>query len=559
MWFLGAGASAAAGVPTAYNMIWEFKRTLYCAAQRVSVRSCSDLGNSALRHKLQQYFDGVTDAPEENADDEYAYYFEAAFPHEADRRRYLDQKMVGANPSYGHRALAALLKLDRARVIWTTNFDPMVEDAVVKMLGSSGRLATATLDHPNLAIEAINEGRYPLLCKIHGDFRSRRLKNTTEELRSQDAQLRHGLIEACKRFGLAVVGYSGRDASVIDALEEAIDGGNGYPSGLFWFQRSDSVALPRVAQLIETASSVGVDAHIVNVETFDELLADVLLLEPDLPNDVQSHLDKEHRRVSDAPMADTRGTFPVIRLNALPIVSYPTVCRLVDCEIGGTKQVREAIERVEVEVIGARRQHGVIAFGRDDDVRSAFKDHKIKRLDVHAIEARRLHFESAELGLLYDAFSRALERERPIKVKRARSAYLIAVDPERASDQTFAPLRQATQNICGKVHQTELMWAEALWIKLEYRLERLWLIMEPTIWVERTDDDAEFHKKRDFIRERLAARYNSQWNTVIGAWASVITNGKEEDKIQLYGIGDGIDAAFTVSSVTAFSRREVTQ
>ena len=48
MWFLGAGASAAAGVPTAYHLTWEFKRTLYCAEQRVSIRSCADIGDPSL-------------------------------------------------------------------------------------------------------------------------------------------------------------------------------------------------------------------------------------------------------------------------------------------------------------------------------------------------------------------------------------------------------------------------------------------------------------------------------------------------------------------------------
>ena len=49
MWFLGAGASAAAGVPTAGQMDWEFKRQLYCAAQRVSLAACSDLTNLAIQ------------------------------------------------------------------------------------------------------------------------------------------------------------------------------------------------------------------------------------------------------------------------------------------------------------------------------------------------------------------------------------------------------------------------------------------------------------------------------------------------------------------------------
>jgi len=39
MWFLGAGASAAAGVPTAEEMVWDFKRSLYCSALRVPVNA----------------------------------------------------------------------------------------------------------------------------------------------------------------------------------------------------------------------------------------------------------------------------------------------------------------------------------------------------------------------------------------------------------------------------------------------------------------------------------------------------------------------------------------
>ena len=65
MWFLGAGASAAAGVPTAQHMIWEFKRILYCAEHRVSFEYCSDLGDPVLRARLQGYFDAAGHFPPE--------------------------------------------------------------------------------------------------------------------------------------------------------------------------------------------------------------------------------------------------------------------------------------------------------------------------------------------------------------------------------------------------------------------------------------------------------------------------------------------------------------
>jgi hypothetical protein len=43
MWLLGAGASAAAGIPTAWDMIWEFKQQLYVSQRRVSPKQVADL------------------------------------------------------------------------------------------------------------------------------------------------------------------------------------------------------------------------------------------------------------------------------------------------------------------------------------------------------------------------------------------------------------------------------------------------------------------------------------------------------------------------------------
>ena len=62
MWFLGAGASAAGGIPTATNLIWDFKRQLYAAAERVSVRLL-DISSPIVRIRIQQYFASRSDFP----------------------------------------------------------------------------------------------------------------------------------------------------------------------------------------------------------------------------------------------------------------------------------------------------------------------------------------------------------------------------------------------------------------------------------------------------------------------------------------------------------------
>jgi len=65
----------------------------------------------------------------------------------------------------------------------------------------------------------------------------------------------------------------------MDALSEAIDGGRGFPAGLFWIRPAEGVVFSRVNQLMEEAKACGIQAQFVEAETFDELMGDLLVLE----------------------------------------------------------------------------------------------------------------------------------------------------------------------------------------------------------------------------------------------------------------------------------------
>ncbi len=560
MWFLGAGASASAGIITAYSMIWEFKRAIYCSKKRVAIQSCPSLADENFKAKIQAYFDEAGGYPPFDGEAEYSHYFEESYPAEADRRNYINRMIKVGEPSFGHRALAILLKEDKARMVWTTNFDTMIEDAFLPLHRSSGDLVLADLGEPSRAVEAMNEGRFPLVVKMHGDFRSRRLKNTTSELQKQDETMRYGLVEGCKRFGLAVCGYSGRDHSIMEALEQAIDGGRGYPNGLFWFARPNTPVLPKVKELIERASSAGVDAHIVEVDTFDELLGDVVSQTPDIPLERLDYIGRKPERLTPAPLPALTGTTPVIRLNALPITASPTVCRLVRCKIGGTKQVREAVQAAGNQVIAVRRTQGVICFGKDAEVRKAFGGHHIDSFDLHPVEEARLSFESAEHGLLYDALTAALRRERPFLVERRGPDYMIMVDPKRSKDPVFNQLRAATGGqLIGQVGVARYQWAEAIRIRLDHRVGRFWLLIDPSIWFERRDDEDPPQEVKDFVRNRTAARHNAKWHEVFLGWVAAVVPDSSESTISAFGIGDGIDAAFTISRKVGSSLKEVSR
>jgi hypothetical protein len=270
MWLLGAGASASAGIPTAWDMIWDFKQRLFISQRRVSPKSVADLSSAEVRGLLQAHIDACGTLPAPDAPDEYAALFETVYPAEADRRAYLDAKIFGAKPSYGHLALATLMRAQLARIVWTTNFDPLIADACARVFDATGALTTVALDAPELATQLINEGRWPIEVKLHGDFRSRRLKNTNDELRHQDARLRGILVDSCRRFGLVIAGYSGRDDSVMETLEEAIEASGSFPAGLFWLHRGQRPPLLRVGRLLGRAMAAGVEAALVAVENFDE-------------------------------------------------------------------------------------------------------------------------------------------------------------------------------------------------------------------------------------------------------------------------------------------------
>jgi len=551
MWFLGAGASVAAGIPTAYDMIWEFKQKLFISQRLMSPKSVADLSNPTIRTQIQTHIDSLGTLPPLGATEEYAELFEAAYPSEGDRRAYIEAKVAGAKPSFGHLVLAALMKAGLTRLVWTTNFDALIADACAKVYDGTGALTTGSLDAPDLVVQRIGENRWPVEVKLHGDFRSRRLKNTSDELRMQDARLRGLLVDCCRRFGLVVAGYSGRDDSIVDALEDVLTQPNAFPGGLFWLHRGDGAPFPRVTDLLMRAKAVGVDAALVRVHSFDEATRDLLRLLDKVDGSALDGFGSERRRRSSAPVPSGRVGWPLVRLNAIPVLRAPTQCRKIVCKIGGHKEARDAVERAGVQVIVARVKAGVLAFGSDADVRAAFSSHAITQFDLHAIETKRLRYDSGERGLLREALSQAIARNRALDWRRRRDTDLfVPSDPDAG---VWRPLRQLVSSTSGIVKGfPDLEWREGIGTRLDWADDRLWLLVEPRIVFDGLTDENRA-AATDFARERSVKRYNTVFNDLIAFWVSILSG--DESDMRAFGIGDGVDALFALSRNTAFSRR----
>jgi hypothetical protein len=217
--------------------------------------------------------------------------------------------------------------------------------------------------------------------------------------------------------------------------------------------------------------------------------------------------------------------------------------------------VREVIKAEKVNAIATRTRFGVLAFGNDEELRRAFARFDIREFDCHSIESSRLHVESTELGLLREALAYAVQTTYPLTVERVRSNYILIPDLARESGLAFNALQECVGQLKGTVPGTKVEWNEALATRLDYKLGRMWLLVEPTVHFGKPDNLEERFRCADFVREKLATRYNRQWNSLIDAWLFVLMENRQDATVRAFGNNDGIDAAFTLNKITAFTRR----
>lgn len=365
-------------------------------------------------------------------------------------------------------------------------------------------------------------------------------------MRRQDHELRRMLVDCAARFGLVVAGYSGRDESVMSALEEALAKTEPFPAGLFWLQRDGDSPAARVKELLDRAVGAGVDAALVEIDNFDEALRGLANLCDEVDEEELSRFALDHRYWSSAPQSPGRGSWPVVRLNALPVVESPTHCRRVDCEIGGTAEVREAA--ADTSVIAVRSRVGVLAFGSDLEVRRVFDPYGVKEFDLHALDAGR----PMERGLLHDALHTALIRGGGLAGVPDNRWALV---PARSRDACWNPLRKLVKTLDGVLGDDQIQWHEGISTRLEWSGDGLWLVFNPrTVFEGVTDENKSV--AADFARERTVRRYNRKLNDLLDFWSRYL--GEEQEGLRAIGTGDGVDATFQIGSTTAFSRRAYT-
>lgn len=565
-WFLGAGASRTAGLPTAGDIIWDLKRRYYRQEENREV-SPQDIQNDAVRHRIQQFMDS-RGFPPQWSDAEYSTYFEKIFGEDRERqRRYLKGILSEEKVSLstGNRVLGALLCAGLCRAVFTTNFDSVVEKAVAEMGGLS--IQAYSLEGTSSAANAFLNEEYPFYCKLHGDFRFESIKNLSTDLARQDEDLTKAFLACGTRFGMIVAGYSGRDASVMSIIDRVLNAPNPFPQGLYWTGLKGAPVHPAVGAMLEKARKVGVQAEYVEIETFDAFMSRLWRQLDGKPIDLDTKVRRAQVRDVAIPLPSAGNAKPLIRLNGLP-VRLPKRCfKLEFNRPQEWADLREATKDHRDAVLVTKGEH-IWCWGRTDDIRACFGASLTGMVEIDLPDdfqaADNLHLKAFfEEGLIA-----ALTKDKPLLPRMKPSAGYIIVDPHAVDVGPLTPLHDVVGRTAGLIpgllspvdddhpEAQKVQWAEALRVSLDRKDARTWLLLEPDIWIWPTHARA---VATDFLDKRKGQRYNGTHNQLLNAWTEIVLATNERNaELSFRPFDDGSEAetpTFHVGSRTAFSRR----
>ncbi len=561
IWFLGAGTSRTAGMPTASDITWDLKLRYYCLQENQDIRS-HDLNNKAVKNRIQTYFDSKG-FPELWSEVEYSFYFELTFGKDyAAQQKYLAAKLSTQNVSLniGHRALAALIDLGLTKMVFTTNFDDVLEAAFSKV--AEKNLTAYHLEGSYAALEALNAEHFPIYCKLHGDFRYQSLKNLSVDLRDNDKKIEKCFLAASNRFGMVVSGYSGRDTNVMAMFRSALDQSNPFPQGLFWTTTSLSTVSDQVRDLVAYARYKNVKSEIIETGTFDIMLSKIW-------RQVSIRSDKLDAKVQTAkatpvciPRLPLGGNYPILRTNALQICGLPNECGAIDCQPAiGFGELNEILRSSQTNTITTCTDK-VLFWGNSSALTKLFDLNRIKSVSSYNLsEAAQTDSVSTVLHSFFEhALSMALCQGKPLMLRKRKRSYFAVVDHRAIIDARLEPLKVAVgyQNKPGEVigsvpMKVDTFWAEALELKIERWDGKWWLLIEPNVWVSPLSMREE---SVDFLRSKKRSRFNSQASQLLNAWIELICEAIGPGEVTVsYHDKSEYPAKFQLNTRTAYSYR----
>ena len=250
---LGSGVSRAANVPTGWEVTLDLIRRLG-----------SIMGEDTAPDPVQWYRDRFAREPD------YSRLLQELAKTPTERQQLLRAYFEPSNnstensdkqPTDAHRAIATLVAQGYFRVILTTNFDRLLETALLDENIAPTVLSSS--DHIRGAMPLIHTSC--CVFKLHGDYLDSRILNTAEELATYPDEHNQLLDRVLDEFGLINCGWSG---DWDEALRSAILRCTSRRFTTYWAKHGE---LTEVSQSLITHR----DAQVISIDTADAFFSDL--------------------------------------------------------------------------------------------------------------------------------------------------------------------------------------------------------------------------------------------------------------------------------------------
>jgi hypothetical protein len=510
--FVGAGASASSGVPSAQTCIWEWKRRIFLTNNPGLEEQFAELSLDGIRRKIQRWLDARGTYPAENAPGEYGFYVNQCFPIPEDRRAFFAEQVRDAVPHIGYRLLCHLAEADLVRSVWSPNFDGLPARAAANFKLSAIEIG---IDTQNRAGRVPKKGE--LLCvSMHGDYRYDLLKNTPEELQRQEAALRRALIDELCDTSLVVSGYSGRDQSLMQALHDAYSvPGTGT---VYWCGFSDSDIPTHVQALIRHARSHGRQAYYVPTLGFDDLLTRLAL--HCLRGDDRKAAAKAMEELASANKL-TREPWQVpackvttlIKSNSFAI-ECPSELLCFDLKEWPPDKVWSYLRERAAgrQIVAVPLKGKVVAFGAADDIKEAIGDNIKGAMERAPVGPKDLLYENgAIVSLMREALIRSMAEAAKVSTDGRHELWKATPREDqrgcRAGYQAFDSLQIFLRRIGGAQ----------------------FLVLKPSIKVlDKASNEAPPEIANPIKLAILGYQHNKPFNRAVMAWRKVLFPKRHE-------------------------------
>lgn len=180
-----------------------------------------------------------------------------------------NEKELGwKKPTVAHRSLARLIKNGYVKVILTTNFDRLIEEA----LSSEGVSFQVVQDESDLdKIVPLQHSMVPTIVKINGDYIDCRFRNTAAELSSYPERFKSFISRIFEDYGLITCGWSATwDTGLVSILKNA---SHSRYNAFFGYVSKSNDTLNELAKCREGEILAMKDADSLFKELFEQVLA----------------------------------------------------------------------------------------------------------------------------------------------------------------------------------------------------------------------------------------------------------------------------------------------